>query len=319
MGTRGVADGVLNVADTIALPARVPFNLINGWAGGDPNYFKPPAGTVPDALGLPRPETPFENLAYQANSGLASMLATYGLGSLIGFGPTVAAAPTATQVIGKALTANPGAQAVSATASGVALGAAQNAGAGPVGQFAAATLAGMATPGGGAKGTAARIQTEAATAGPTLRAFTPKPISLPRNPNNPERGTLTLEIDPNTRRIARMSPEEAIATEALQDLGYHATKKAESNIPEIKTADFNVEGLGSHIEVYSPKNITPDSVVRNIERKRKQADKFMIQVDLPAETMDEVARRVWGKPSTRHIDILLFQQSTKQIFIYKRN
>ncbi len=115
--------------------ARVPFNYFNGLAGGNLNYFKPLAGTVPDALGLPQPETPFENLAYQANSGLTSMLATYGLGSLIGFGPTVAAAPTATQVIGKALTANPGAQAASATASGVALGLAQNAGTGPGGNL----------------------------------------------------------------------------------------------------------------------------------------------------------------------------------------
>ena len=105
LGARGVTDGVLNVADTIALPARVPLNLVNGWAGGDPDYFKTLAGNVPDAIGLPHPETDLENIAYHMNSAMASTLATWGLGSLLGMGGKASTMPTTSQSIGRALTA----------------------------------------------------------------------------------------------------------------------------------------------------------------------------------------------------------------------
>ena len=132
LGTRNVLEGLGGVVDAFI---NKPANAVNAWLGGDPNYFKNPGAGIADTLGLPKPENRSERLQSDIAQGAASMLPTLGLGL------SAKAAEYAPQVA-KFFGAMPIAQIFSGASSGAASGAAREAGAGPVGQTAAALVGG---------------------------------------------------------------------------------------------------------------------------------------------------------------------------------
>ena len=75
LGASAVIDGMADVLDAAASPARWMLNFGNDLLGGDPEYFKPLRGTITGSLGLPKPETPQEYINYQLQEGIASILA----------------------------------------------------------------------------------------------------------------------------------------------------------------------------------------------------------------------------------------------------
>ena len=137
---------------------------------------------------------------------------------------------------------------------------------------------------------------------------------FPHNPNNPGMGTIKLEPK------ASLSIEENNAAQAFMDKGYHVTGLCESNISGIqktRTADLYVQEFGK-VEVYSPKNTEPTSIVRNIEKKG-QSSTFLIQAKISSDAMQTISNRIFGKPNCQHIIFLFFDPNTGEILVYKKN
>ena len=168
IGVRGLADSWLGLGDTVVAPARVAMNLVNGGLGvdrkysrfmpgvgmtffagglgGDPNYFRPLAGSIPDDI-LPQPETPQEHLGYNINAALGTLPVSIAAGNAIVAQGVRKAIPTVTQALGRLFAAEPAAQVASGLGSAVALTGAQAAGLGPVAQTVAGLAGGVAVPG----------------------------------------------------------------------------------------------------------------------------------------------------------------------------
>lgn len=85
VGTRGILDGITGAADYVAAPARNALNSVNGFFGGDPDYFKPLGTILSDTLGLPTAETDTERLAYSmSKGGTEGMVLFWGVNTFIG-------------------------------------------------------------------------------------------------------------------------------------------------------------------------------------------------------------------------------------------
>lgn len=69
---------------------------------------------------------------------------------------------------------------------------------------------------------------------------------------------------------------EIRAGQGLSDIGYDVTHQATASAKGVqgqRTADLYVNGIGS-VDVYTPQNISPNSIVRAIEKKANQAGEF---------------------------------------------
>jgi hypothetical protein len=158
-------EGLGQIADIGAEPIRALLNI-----GGE--RFKSSAAQLAskgaDALGLPSPQGANERTIGDA----ARMVAGAG-GMAAGLGrAAVGAAPGVAKSVMQALASNPGAQAAGAAGAGLAGGSVREAGGGPLEQFGAAVLGGVA---GGL------IPGAAATAGKKItQALTPKTVQLER-------------------------------------------------------------------------------------------------------------------------------------------
>ena len=102
-----------------------------------------------------------------------------------------------------------------------------------------------------------------------------------------------------------MNAMEERAAQSFADKGYNVTRRAESKVDGTKTSDLHVDGLGK-VEVYSPQSLSPDSIVRKLEYKRHQASMFMVQSDITFTKMEQISRRIFGKPDCKHIIHLYF-------------
>lgn len=136
LGGRAAMQGVLDIADVVASPARYGLNKINEALGGAPDYFKPTAEAIPEGLGLPEPQTPQERIVGAGIRGAAGAIPTLGAGAAL---QAAGRAPA----IAEALTAMPKLQGVSGFTGGAAMGGAQEAEVGPAGQILAGIAGGM--------------------------------------------------------------------------------------------------------------------------------------------------------------------------------
>lgn len=142
LGTRNVLEGLGGLAGAVVNPFA---NTINAALGGDPNYFKNPGAALSDTLGLPRPQTAGERVAGAAIEGAAGALPTMGAGM------AMQGAKVAPQIAG-ALADMPALQVASGLTGGAAMGAAQEGGAGVLGQAGAALAGGLLPAGAGIAG-----------------------------------------------------------------------------------------------------------------------------------------------------------------------
>lgn len=110
---------------------------------------------------------------------------------------------------------------------------------------------------------------------------------------------------------ARPDANELRAGRSLADLDYNVIHKVTANdlgVPEIPTADLEVEGIGQ-VDVYTPNTSEVKNIVREIERKKEQATSVLIQTDLDDASIQAIQDRFWGKPNALRIQSLFFQDS----------
>ena len=99
------------------------------------------------------------------------------------------------------------------------------------------------------------------------------------------------------------------------------TKLAEvgsKGVQGVGTPDLHIDGLGK-VEVFTPKSLKLDSLIRNLEDKKYQAPMFQIQANISAGEMKVIAERLWGKPNCQHIVFLFFEPGTGKILTFKKN
>ncbi|NNA95912.1 hypothetical protein HBO33_12110 [Pseudomonas gessardii] len=113
---------------------------------------------------------------------------------------------------------------------------------------------------------------------------------------------------------------EVRAGQGLSSLGYDVTHLATASSKGVqgqRTADLKVDGLGA-IDVYTPQNLSPSNIVKNIEKKSNQAGGVFVQADLSSEDMSSIAARMWGKPNAQSIKTLFFQKADGSVARYDR-
>lgn len=59
-------------------------------------------------------------------------------------------------------------------------------------------------------------------------------------------------------------------------------------------------------------------IIRAIEKKDTQTTAVLTQIDLSGREMEQMANRVWGKPSVKNINTLFFQDSSGRIHRFDR-
>lgn len=148
--TRYAMEAPAQLADTFAAPFRLGVNALAGLVGSD--YRARPlvaeAGRAADAIGLPSPQTPDERVVADATrTGLGGA----GLATLARGAANVTQGVT--RKVAERMAAAPGTQAVAGAGAGGAGGSVREAGGGPVEQFIASLVGGVAA--GGAAGAAA--------------------------------------------------------------------------------------------------------------------------------------------------------------------
>lgn len=131
---------------------------------------------------------------------------------------------------------------------------------------------------------------------------------------NKETGNISLEPG------ATPDANELRAGQGLASLGYDVTQQATASsqgISNVRTADLSVSGVGQ-VDVYTPENLNPSSIVKNIEKKASQGDGVLVQADLSSEDMASIAARTWGKPNAQNLQTLFFQNSNGTIVRFNR-
>ncbi|MDM4209509.1 DUF637 domain-containing protein [Klebsiella spallanzanii] len=117
--------------------------------------------------------------------------------------------------------------------------------------------------------------------------------------------------------LAKPNADEIRAGQKFAELGYDVTFKKESTQSGVRTQDLWVEGIGK-VDVYTPKVTDQTKIIRAIEKKNTQTTAVLTQIDLPGKDMQQMANRVWGKPSANNINTLFFQDSTGRIHRFDR-
>lgn len=119
---------------------------------------------------------------------------------------------------------------------------------------------------------------------------------------------------------AKPDPNETRAGQGLANAGYDVSHQPTANsqgTPGVRTADLLVTGVGQ-VDVYTPVNINPNSIVRNIEAKFDQANGVIVQANLSEAEMASIAARTWGKPNGQDFNTIFFQNSSGQVFRFDR-
>ncbi|WP_158001418.1 hypothetical protein, partial [Cupriavidus basilensis] len=110
------------------------------------------------------------------------------------------------------------------------------------------------------------------------------------------------------------------AGQGLANLGYdvaHQATASSQGVSGVRTADLSVSGVGQ-IDVYTPENLAPSNIVKNIEKKAGQGNGVIVQADLSHEDMASIAARTWGKSNTQNINTILFQNSNGSFVRFDR-
>jgi hypothetical protein len=150
LGTRGALEGLLGLGAPLYDLAAIPQNLLNAGvkaATGRDLGISTRSGSERleqglDTVGLPAPETIGERRANRVIEGVAGVIPTMGAG--LGVKAAEVASPMARR-LADMLIAKPAAQIVSGAGAGLGAEAADEAGLGPVGQFAGSLLGGGLT------------------------------------------------------------------------------------------------------------------------------------------------------------------------------
>ncbi|WP_456022233.1 hemagglutinin repeat-containing protein [Pseudomonas protegens] len=127
-------------------------------------------------------------------------------------------------------------------------------------------------------------------------------------------GTITTESG------AIPDANEVRAGEDLSRLGYDVTFLATASSQGIqgqRTADLMIEGLGP-IDVYTPQNLNPSNILKNIEKKASQASGVIVQADISAADMSSIAGRMWGKSNAQNIKTIFFQKADGSVVRFNR-
>ncbi|MBR7198038.1 hemagglutinin repeat-containing protein [Pseudomonas sp. 14A] len=127
-------------------------------------------------------------------------------------------------------------------------------------------------------------------------------------------GTITTESG------AIPDANEVRAGEELSRLGYDVTFLATASSQGIqgqRTADLMIEGLGP-IDVYTPQNLNPSNILKNIEKKASQASGVIVQADISAADMSSIAGRMWGKSNAQNIKTIFFQKADGSVVRFNR-
>jgi len=128
------------------------------------------------------------------------------------------------------------------------------------------------------------------------------------------KGNVTVETG------ATPDANEVRAGQGLANSGYDVSHQPTANsqgTPGVRTADLSINGVGQ-VDVYTPTNTNPNSIVRNIEAKFDQADGVIVQANLSEADMTSIAARTWGKPNGQGFNTIFFQDSNGQVFRFDR-
>ncbi|MDH0893369.1 MULTISPECIES: RHS repeat-associated core domain-containing protein [unclassified Pseudomonas] len=140
------------------------------------------------------------------------------------------------------------------------------------------------------------------------------PLGLCKCPGDSTAGGIKIESG------AVPDSNEIRAGQGLSDIGYDVTHQATASAKGVqgqRTADLYVNGIGS-VDVYTPQNISPNSIVRAIEKKANQAGGVLVQADLSSVDMSSVAARMWGKTNAQNIRTIFFQKPDGSIVRFDR-
>lgn len=113
---------------------------------------------------------------------------------------------------------------------------------------------------------------------------------------------------------------ELRAGEGLAKLGYdikYLPTASSQGVQKVRTADLSVKGVGN-VDVYTPVSANPNTILKGIEKKSSQADGVLVQVNLSEDEMSNIAKRMWGKQNGKNIKVIIFQNSSGNIFEFKR-
>ncbi|WP_321906121.1 hemagglutinin repeat-containing protein [Paraburkholderia tropica] len=148
-----------------------------------------------------------------------------------------------------------------------------------------------------------------------ISSGTPSNATLNNGGDSNAQGNISVESG------AQPDSNEVRAGQGLASLGYdvdHQATASSQGIPDVRTADLSVTGVGQ-VDVYTPVNTNPNSIVRNIEAKFNQGNGVVVQVDLSESDMTSIAARVFGKPNAQNFNTIFFQNSAGEIFTFSRS
>ncbi|MEZ0603740.1 hemagglutinin repeat-containing protein [Paraburkholderia sp. IW21] len=154
----------------------------------------------------------------------------------------------------------------------------------------------------------------AANAIPGTAGYVPSNATL--NSRNSDGAKGNVNVEPG----ATPDSNEVRAGQGLANAGYDVAHQPTANsqgIPDVRTADLSINGVGQ-VDVYTPKNTSPNGIVRNIEGKFDQANGVVVQADLSEADMNSIAARTWGKPNGNNFNTIFFQNSSGQVFRFDR-
>jgi hypothetical protein len=155
--------------------------------------------------------------------------------------------------------------------------------------------------------------------GPTVAipgspGYVPSTATLNSGNNGEAQGNVNVEPG------ATPDPNEVRAGQGLANQGYDVTHQptaSSQGVDGVRTADLSINGVGQ-VDVYTPVNTNPNSIVRNIEAKFDQANGVVVQADLSEDDMASIAARTWGKPNGQNFNTIFFQNSDGQVFRFNR-
>ncbi|XQA78146.1 hypothetical protein ACM9W9_20585 [Xanthomonas sacchari] len=68
------------------------------------------------------------------------------------------------------------------------------------------------------------------------------------------------------------------------------------------------------VDVYTPKNLSPNNVFKAIEKKLGQAEGVLVQADLPEAQISSIVARMWGKSNAQNIKTIFSRGPMDQLF-----
>ncbi|WP_414629220.1 VENN motif pre-toxin domain-containing protein [Xanthomonas sacchari] len=158
----------------------------------------------------------------------------------------------------------------------------------------------------------------------TARSSAPLESKGPGSSLVPRQGSVSFE---SGKTFESLSASEQEGLKAIQNLGYdvyvplEASKKGVSGVP---TAEFNVQGLGM-VDVYSPTNLSPVTIAREIEKKvfQGQANSVIVVVPEGFSNVDmyKAAAAAFGKSrggKSIPLNQVIFSQGGKTIQLDRR-